>query len=617
MATFLTPLKKNKMTAGERRFAELLQKHLDDEYLVWYNTASLGKTRRYPDFLIFHPRYGLWCLEIKDWYMGNIKGMTKENIRLRVSETEEINNAVHPIEQARTSCLPFVDRMKKDRYLRHAHGQYQGKLLFPWGYGAVMSNWQRDKIREEAREQLENCFPPALTWYKEDLIEGGLTQDAFLSKLHDMLPYHFPVALDTAQIQRIRAHIYPEFIIGKQSTLFEKQSEYPDIVKVMDIRQEQVARDLGGGHRVIHGVAGSGKTLILQHRARKLAEETQGKPVLIICYNIMLASILKSRLEDNPRIEIYHFHDWCGKLKKAYGLSIPYGDYYPDRLADAVCRAVEDDTIPSGQYHGVLIDEGHDLTADWLRTLTRMPDPDENHLLLLYDGAQTLYPGRNVSLSSVGVMARGRTRILRTNYRNSEEIHRYANRFIHHFLSDTPLPDEQNAIFDLDEKEESNDTDIIPVVGSESSGGQTGILPEMRLCTDRTQEINIIISKIKNWHKDGAAWGDIAVLYYSKKQGIELANKLRSAGIPLENPVTTEERTAYRPTPDTLLLCTIHSSKGGEFPRVIVSGINTLPDIDEEQQQTSARLLYVGFTRAQTHLCVTAARENTFTRLLS
>ncbi|MFN4775222.1 MAG: hypothetical protein ACK6CP_08060 [Pseudanabaena sp.] len=33
----------------------------------------------------------------------------------------------------------------------------------------------------------------------------------------------------------------------------------PDLIKIMDLQQEQLARSLRGGHRVIHGVAGSGK----------------------------------------------------------------------------------------------------------------------------------------------------------------------------------------------------------------------------------------------------------------------------------------------------------------------------------------------------------------------
>ena len=41
--------------------------------------------------------------------------------------------------------------------------------------------------------------------------------------------------------------------------------------RVMDLQQEQLARSMGEGHRVIHGVAGSGKTMILGYRAQYLA----------------------------------------------------------------------------------------------------------------------------------------------------------------------------------------------------------------------------------------------------------------------------------------------------------------------------------------------------------
>ncbi|MCC7082643.1 MAG: hypothetical protein IT530_18425, partial [Burkholderiales bacterium] len=37
------------------------------------------------------------------------------------------------------------------------------------------------------------------------------------------------------------------------------------------LAQEQLARSLGEGHRVIHGVAGSGKTMILGYRCVRLA----------------------------------------------------------------------------------------------------------------------------------------------------------------------------------------------------------------------------------------------------------------------------------------------------------------------------------------------------------
>ena len=63
---------------------------------------------------------------------------------------------------------------------------------------------------------------------------------------------------------------------------------------MMDRNQEQLARSMGAGHRVIHGVAGSGKTLILHHRCIELANNIENtKPILVICYNITLAKNLK------------------------------------------------------------------------------------------------------------------------------------------------------------------------------------------------------------------------------------------------------------------------------------------------------------------------------------
>ena len=67
----------------------------------------------------------------------------------------------------------------------------------------------------------------------------------------------------------------------------------PDIVRVMDLQQEQLARSMGEGHRVIHGAAGSGKTMILGYRAQVLAQAIANKPILILCFNRALAARLQ------------------------------------------------------------------------------------------------------------------------------------------------------------------------------------------------------------------------------------------------------------------------------------------------------------------------------------
>lgn len=49
-------------TTGERRFAERLDKLLEDDYLCWYN-VPIGPKVRYPDFVVLHPRRGVLVLE--------------------------------------------------------------------------------------------------------------------------------------------------------------------------------------------------------------------------------------------------------------------------------------------------------------------------------------------------------------------------------------------------------------------------------------------------------------------------------------------------------------------------------------------------------------------------
>lgn len=65
-----------------------------------------------------------------------------------------------------------------------------------------------------------------------------------------------------------------------------------------DPQQEPLARSLGNGHRVIRGVAGSGKTMILAYRAEHLARPfapplpPNFKPILVLCFNESLATQL-------------------------------------------------------------------------------------------------------------------------------------------------------------------------------------------------------------------------------------------------------------------------------------------------------------------------------------
>ncbi|MEO1523281.1 MAG: nuclease-related domain-containing protein, partial [Cyanobacteria bacterium J06633_2] len=58
-----------RMTSGERRFAQRLEDKLEDDYLIWYD-IPVGKQRSHPDFILLHPLRGLIVLEVKDWKLS-------------------------------------------------------------------------------------------------------------------------------------------------------------------------------------------------------------------------------------------------------------------------------------------------------------------------------------------------------------------------------------------------------------------------------------------------------------------------------------------------------------------------------------------------------------------
>jgi len=223
-------------------------------------------------------------------------------------------------------------------------------LSFPYGYGVVFPNITRkqfdDAIPEEHRQ---NILPSHNLICKDEMTES-VDPEGFQERLWAMFSYTFGNQLSLPQIERIRWHLFPEVRIDQsQQDLFEDSGDelsqaVPDIVKIMDVQQEQLARSMGDGHRVVHGVAGSGKTLILGYRCLHLAQ-LLNKPILVLCFNITLAVKLRSFIDERgigDKVQVYHFHDWCGSQLRAYHIDVEEGkEPYWERQVQSVIKAVD------------------------------------------------------------------------------------------------------------------------------------------------------------------------------------------------------------------------------------------------------------------------------------
>jgi hypothetical protein len=604
MATLIPALSActSRMTSGERRLAQRLEDKLDDDYLLWYD-VPMGPKNAHPDFCVMHPRRGILVLEVKDWKLSTILQADKQTWEIMGDSGPK--TVINPLEQARQYAHQVINALERDPQLVRPDGAHAGKLAFPWSYGVVFTNITRKQFQAA---ELQHAIEPHRVLCQDEMLESVGAED-LQSRLWGMFPYMMRGVMSLPQMDRVRWIMFPQVRVQTTGDLFDDSdtdAEMPSIMRVMDIQQEQLARSLGDGHRVIHGVAGSGKTMILGYRAEYLAQAStaNSKPILILCFNEPLGVKLNSVMHAKglaDRVHVRHFHKWCRDQLVAFGQTLPANNMPVNaKMADMVQRvttAVDRKQIPSGQYQAVLIDEGHDFAPEWLKLVTQMVDPTTNSLLLLYDDAQSIYErarSKQFSFKSVGVQAQGRTTILKINYRNTKQILQTANLIASDLLT-------------ADDK----DDDGIPLVKPISCGreGQAPIL--IKLPTLR-EEAFAIADQLNQAHKEGHAWGDMAILCPDYSTRDLCAQVLHQRQMPVEMRRSPGD---FDPTSDTIKVMTMKVSKGLEFPVVALPGVGHMPAKGEDEQE-AARVFYVAATRATQRLVIGVGGDGGFgTRL--
>jgi hypothetical protein len=339
---------------GELRLAERLKDFLEENTVVWHN-LPMGPRGRHPDFVIVHPSNGLLILEVKDWRLDSILSADKAEVELLTSRGPVRERS--PFEQARTYMFDVVRTLEEDAQLifpvDHA---LKGRPVLPFGHGVVYTNITR---RQFAMVNLQEVFPEDRGVFKDEMTET-VDPEAFRTQLWRMVPRRTGPPLSLPQFDRLRALLFPELRIRQIALPIDDaapRGASDRTLEVMDMHQEQVARSLGDGHRILRGVAGSGKTLILAFRAEYLARAAT-KPVLILCYANGIAGRLENAMQERgveDRVQVSTFHRWCYRMLRTYDIPAPPEDDFPEyeeRLAASVrsvINAVELGNIPPAQ----------------------------------------------------------------------------------------------------------------------------------------------------------------------------------------------------------------------------------------------------------------------------
>lgn len=258
-------------------------------------------------------------------------------------------------------------------------------------------------------------------------------------------------------------------------------------------------------------------------------------------------------------------------------------------VADEAARLVA--ARPSAPYRHVVVDEVQDLHPAQWRLLRAGVATGPDDLFLTGDPHQRIY-GNHVSLRQMGISVTGRSTRLRINYRTSAEILRWSLGV----LGDA-------AVADLDD-------------GLDSLSGYRSALhgeePELAASASAAGEAEDLAFAVEQWHEDGVARGDVAVVCRTHRLADRLADQLGRHG------VRTADMHDADAGPDAVRVGTMHGMKGLEFRCVAVASVGEsqlpLPQAVTDPAEDPVRhaldlqqercLLFVACTRARERLRV-------------
>lgn len=575
-----------------------------DTFIVWYEPTI---DRLLPDFVILGPTFGLLILEVKGRFANNIESASHDffAIRYRKDGRTRVESNANPLKQGHNYFGPIADQMKQRPLLCQPHGNYRGKLCFPIGVGAVMSNITCQQSKESALYPV--LAQPAVAYRDELLQWADFSSDDLTTRLKEMFKtdFSFPV-LTADQISTIKGLIHPttamkEVLVVPDSLPLEVTYTLPsDATRLLslDIEQERIARTMQSGHRLVSGVAGSGKTLILLARAKALANRLNSPRVLILCYNITLAAHLRSLLHSDTRnpqykqfIEVFNFHEWA---KSVLG-RLPNPKEYPPAAYDPLLGAQLLSQLQSlpidRRWDAVLVDEAHTFDQSWLPCcVAALKDREDGDLLIVSDRNQGLYQRREFSWESVGIKARGRSKRLSQNYRNTQEI--------------------LSAAWAVLRPSESKPDTAFPTV-EPSAALRRGAVPVLHLNSSKLGAVTQLVTQIEQFCNQGYAPADIAVVYKYKTKKESPAFQIlmeqlgRKQMMPYWVTASQEHKRHYDSQRPGVRVVTALSSLGLEFKLVLLLWVEQFwgcHDSNSQQAERDRRQLYVAMTRAQDEL---------------
>ncbi len=381
---------------------------------------------------------------------------------------------------------------------------------------------------------------------------------------------------------------------------------------------------LDGKARLVRGVAGSGKSVVLCNwlaRTVKRTEADKNVSIWAVYANSSLHKLLRESIESAwesladgdlfarrefpwERVQLLHVRAVLSGILPAASLSMDSFDFDYDRAAEEFLNR-QDAAQLLPRCSALFIDEAQDMGPSTLKLLLSLVEPldPEDELSrsahIFYDNAQNIYGRKTPIWSDLGVDLRGRSTIMRESFRSTTPVTELAVNVLHQLTKDAENPDQKELLsLGLIERSERSGREWFRVRYNQVHGPK----PIFHCFDQRSEESARISAHLKHLIQvDGISPNDICVIYNGQlaAQMIEsiLRPKLEEIGVEL----SFQTSRSFERQPNTLVVTTPHSFKGYESEVVLI------PCVDQfvtGEGRILANSLYVAMTRARSLLAI-------------
>lgn len=556
------------MSSGEDRLYSALEAALKPPWALYRNVAWLAKrpgaepADGEADVVLAHPDLGVMVIEVKGGRVQRIGGRWESIDRNGVANTikDPFAQAANNMHRLKRVCGDLPAWPARD--VRFARA-----IAFPdaaYDRGMTPDGPRETVIDHDDLDRIGERIGQVFDWWSAsgDASAGGGAPGAIgMEALHELLAKDF--VIDSPLSAEVEA-------AERQIRLSEQQ------FVTLDMLSSQ-------RRALILGVAGSGKTLLAAEKARRLSR--QGFEVLLTCFNRPLAEHLASTIGRREQgITVSTFHGLAEQFGMEAGLigSNPVRDSaYFDSLPDMLDRALH--ALTAHRYDAIVVDEGQDLDSVWwLPLLDLLRDREDGIVYVFGDANQDLYHAREPDELGVVMPESPPIYHLTENRRTTRTIHDFAMRF---GARDPDLPP-ATAV-----GPEGRPVEIRTYADGDPDACRRALGKLLREIIDAggVPALDVVVltprSRNSSWLMDASGAPVDAWPY-------RLMPEYGPQGAVLPMPSRGNE----------VRVATVHRYKGLESPVVVLAEIDGRVD-----EADLAPLLYVGATRARSHLVVFAS----------